>query len=89
MHHTVCCCFLISSGWGGGEGRESEGEKRGGLVGGGDKRVGGVRGYFITLERLVGVGEQCSKVTLQHCSPPPPAMDNVCVCTHSYAGMHM
>jgi hypothetical protein len=31
MHHTVCCKFLISSGWGGGgEGGESEGEKPGG-----------------------------------------------------------
>jgi hypothetical protein len=33
-------------------------------------RGGGVRGYFIALEGLVGVGEQCSNVTLPHSSPP-------------------
>jgi hypothetical protein len=41
MHRSVPLCtlqfaveFLISSGWGGGEGGESVGEKRGGRVGG-------------------------------------------------------
>ncbi len=38
MHLTVCCRFLIRSGWGGGgfEGGESVGEKLGGQVGGGE-----------------------------------------------------
>jgi hypothetical protein len=35
-----------------------------------NKRGGGVRGYFTTLEGLVGVGEQCGNVTLPHSSPP-------------------
>jgi hypothetical protein len=39
MHPTVCCLFLISSGWGG-EGGESVGEKRGAELEGENKRGG-------------------------------------------------
>jgi hypothetical protein len=35
---------------------------------------GGVNGYFTALDGLVGLGEQCGKVTLTHCSPPPTLM---------------
>ncbi len=56
---------------GGGEARgptKSEGEnKRGGWM---ERRVGGSSAVII-LYRTGGVGEQCGKVTLPHCSPPP------------------
>jgi hypothetical protein len=58
---------------------ESEGRSEGAELEGENKWGGGVtlphwRGYFTTLEGLVGIGEQCSKVTLPRTAPLTPSL---------------
>jgi hypothetical protein len=81
MHRTVCCWFLISSGWGGGWGRGGFG---GGEAGGPSWR-GRIRGVVGENKRGGGVvGSQCRVIKLLYAPDWLKQGDLVTLCNYSH-----
>jgi hypothetical protein len=70
MYITVCCLFLISSGWGGEEVGSRRGRSEGAELERENKRGGGGGGVTLSHWRGWGGGGQCGNVTLPHSSSP-------------------